>query len=158
MLYLHKMVQPALTSRPKLIRIEGLLDSYEYDSESETLLGATRPFQGKSIRTQQDVVIKYAPRVADIRLLHKECASYQRIEKEGGHRNIIAPLEIIMGSESPEYLILPFMPGKDMFDILQAPLSLPESAVIIEKLSEAVHFTHRAGIVHRDLSLYTKSA
>src|SRR3989338_4536890 len=114
-----------------LLTIQGIRDTYEYDSASP-LPGATKPLQGRSIVGQQDVVIKYAPLEQDQRLLDKECAAYQRIQKEGGHRNIIAPLEIILESQLPVYLVLPFMPGRDLFDILQAPLSLPEAAVIVQ--------------------------
>ncbi len=67
------------------------------------------------------------------------------------HGSIVPVLEYGTYQDQP-YLVMPYMPNGSLADRLaRGPLPALETAQILERLAEALDYTHQQGIVHRDL-------
>lgn len=67
------------------------------------------------------------------------------------HESIVPVLEYGTYQGQP-YLVMPYMPGGSLAErLVQGPLSPLEAAQILERLANALDYTHQQGIVHRDL-------
>jgi serine/threonine protein kinase len=67
------------------------------------------------------------------------------------HESIVPVLEY-GAFEGQPYLVMPFMPKGSLAErLVQGPLSPQDTARILERLADALDYTHRQGVVHRDL-------
>jgi serine/threonine protein kinase len=67
------------------------------------------------------------------------------------HDNIVPVLEYGTYQSQP-YLVMPYMPDGSLAErLVHGPLSPAETAEILDRLADALDYTHRQGIVHRDL-------
>jgi serine/threonine protein kinase len=67
------------------------------------------------------------------------------------HESIVPVLEYGAFQGQP-YLVMPYMPGGSLAErLVQGPLSPSETAEILDRLANALDYTHQLGIVHRDL-------
>jgi serine/threonine-protein kinase len=56
------------------------------------------------------------------------------------------------GATSQPYLVLEYVPGGSLADLLRgAPQPPREAARLLETLADAIHYAHQQGVVHRDL-------
>ncbi|MFT3892466.1 MAG: protein kinase [Anaerolineales bacterium] len=65
----------------------------------------------------------------------------------------IVPVYDVGGEESNQpYFVMRYMKGGSLVDwIKRGPLSLEETAIIIEKLSAGLNYAHQKGVIHRDI-------
>jgi serine/threonine protein kinase len=67
------------------------------------------------------------------------------------HESIVPVLEYGSFQGQP-YLVMPYMPNGSLAErLVQGPLSPDETAEILDRLANALDYTHQLGIVHRDL-------
>jgi eukaryotic-like serine/threonine-protein kinase len=67
------------------------------------------------------------------------------------HESIVPVLEYGAFQGQP-YLVMPYMPGGSLAErLVHGPLSPLETAQILDRLANALDYTHQQGIVHRDL-------
>jgi serine/threonine protein kinase len=67
------------------------------------------------------------------------------------HESIVPVLEYGAFQGQP-YLVMPYMPNGSLAErLVQGPLSPLETEQILERLANALDYTHQQGIVHRDL-------
>jgi tetratricopeptide (TPR) repeat protein len=56
------------------------------------------------------------------------------------------------GAASQPYLVLEYVPGGSLADLLRgSPQPPAEAARLVETLADAIHFAHQQGVIHRDL-------
>jgi eukaryotic-like serine/threonine-protein kinase len=56
------------------------------------------------------------------------------------------------GATSRPYLVLEYVPGGSLADLLHGSPQPPRAAArLIEALADAIHYTHQQGVIHRDL-------
>lgn len=74
------------------------------------------------------------------------------IYKALNHKNVVNLVEDAL-DQSPPYMALEFLRGTPLNQLLKKKGRLPggQSLQILEDITEALHATHRAGIIHRDL-------
>ncbi len=110
-------------------------------------------FKAKDRRTGDSVAIK-VPLMA----LESDIAGFERFSREeeiGARLNHPAILKVIKvdGQKSRPYLVMEFLDGKTLADVLakQKPLPEPEAVSYASRICEALEYLHANGIVHRDL-------
>jgi tetratricopeptide (TPR) repeat protein len=83
----------------------------------------------------------------DVQRFQVEAEAVARLQ----HPNIVQIYEIGRHDGLP-FFSLEFCAGGSLaHKLTQTPMSVRESAALIEKLARAIHYAHRQGIVHRDL-------
>ena len=67
------------------------------------------------------------------------------------HQNIVRVNELFQESET-YYLVMDFVPGESLFNLVQKQGALPELEAVgyIKQIGEALIFVHHQGLVHRD--------
>ena len=56
------------------------------------------------------------------------------------------------GATSQPYLVLEYVPGGSLADVLRgSPQSPGEAARLVATLADAIHYAHQQGVIHRDL-------
>jgi serine/threonine protein kinase len=56
------------------------------------------------------------------------------------------------GPMSQPYLVLEYVPGGSLADLLSGPPHAPrEAARLVETVADAIHYAHQQGVIHRDL-------
>ena len=64
----------------------------------------------------------------------------------------ILPVYDFDGTHDPPYIVMRYLEGGTVRDVLaQGPLPLDEVAYLIQQAGSALHYSHRQGIVHRDV-------
>lgn len=81
--------------------------------------------------------------------MRREVAIYRTLE----HKNVVGLVEDAL-DQSPPYMALEFLRGTSLEEFLQnhpGPLPPADAFQIFSDLTEALHITHRQGVVHRDI-------
>ena len=103
-------------------------------------------------RFRRDVALKVLPR----EFLH-DPTFHARFEREAQtiatlEHPAIVPVYDFGEEDGQPYLVMRYMPGGSLADRLRdGPLSIPASAIILERVGEALDEAHAAGVIHRDL-------
>ncbi len=84
---------------------------------------------------------------ADLKLLYREKEIMQALE----HEHIVPCLDA--GQDGRYYyLVMPYLRGGTLEDmLLEKPLSLEETSIVLEQLASALSYIHDLGILHRDI-------
>lgn len=102
-------------------------------------------------------------RVCAIKMLHRDVGDdarlLQRFEREArllaklDHENIVGLLDAGVSDAGEHYLVLEFVRGQVLRDVLEATprLDLPFALDVVTQVSRALLYAHELGIVHRDL-------
>ncbi|MBN2341534.1 MAG: serine/threonine protein kinase [Deltaproteobacteria bacterium] len=98
-----------------------------------------------------------------VKFLHAEFASEKEVVKRFyreakaaasiGHKNIVDVLDVGVSAEGEPYLVMEFMEGESLCDMLRrkGPISLEAAVGILLPVLEALEAVHNKGIIHRDL-------
>ena len=111
-------------------------------------------FKAKDRRTGESVAVK-VPLMA----LESDIAGFERFQREeeiGARLSHPTVLKVVKvdGEKSRPYLVMEFLDGKTLADVLakRKPLSEQPAAVsYASRICEALEYLHANGIVHRDL-------
>lgn len=115
--------------------------------------GMAAIFKARDRRTGATVAIK-----APLTQLEGDMAAFTRFEREEeigrllDHPYILKVLPVD-GEKSRPYMVMEFLEGRTLDQLMQAhqPLPEPEAARIASRICEALEHMHRHNIVHRDL-------
>jgi serine/threonine-protein kinase len=110
-------------------------------------------FKGRDRQTGEAVAIK-VPLMA----LESDIAGFERFSREeeiGARLNHSSVLKVVKvaGPKSRPYLVMEFLDGQTLSDLLakRKPLPEPEAVSYASRICEALEYLHANGIVHRDL-------
>jgi serine/threonine protein phosphatase PrpC len=110
-------------------------------------------FKAKDRRTGDSVAVK-VPLMA----LESDIAGFERFKREeeiGARLNHPTVLKVVKvdGDKSRPYLVMEFLDGETLSDVLakKKPLPEPAAASYASRICEALEYLHANGIVHRDL-------
>ncbi len=110
-------------------------------------------FKAKDRRTGDSVAVK-VPLMA----LESDIAGFERFQREeeiGARLNHPTVLKVVKvdGPKSRPYLVMEFLDGETLSDVLarKKPLPEPEAVSYASRICEALEYLHANGIVHRDL-------
>lgn len=110
--------------------------------------GMASVYLGYHITTGSYVAIKVVDTcTADLKLLYREKEFMQALQ----HEHIVPCLEA--GQDGRYYyMVMPYLRGGTLEDmLLEKPLSLEESSIVLEQLTSALTYIHALGILHRDI-------
>jgi eukaryotic-like serine/threonine-protein kinase len=109
--------------------------------------GEGQVFRGRDLLTEQPVAIK---------ILHEEAGTLERFEREVllltefTHPGIVR--YVAHSTEGQHrYLVMEWVEGKTLSQILQQGLTLQESVDVTRRIAEALGVVHEQGMVHRDI-------
>ena len=114
--------------------------------------GMALVFLARDLRTGHDVAIKF------LRPEYKENPDFlSRFQREANaaskmsHHNIVNLLDV--GTTENPYIVIEYVNGKTLKDIIRDSKSLPEDVVvqIAIRILSALQHAHQAGIIHRDI-------
>lgn len=115
--------------------------------------GMSKVFLAFDLKTLQFVAIKFLHQNIQenemfLARLRREVDIYRQLH----HKNVIGLVEDAL-DESPPYMVLEYIRGAPLNELIQKHGRLPAGTTfqVLSDLTEALHATHRAGIVHRDL-------
>jgi len=127
-------------------------------SERFKILGKLGSGATGSVFHAQDLVLK---RDVAIKVLHSGCDTtvITRFQREAqatsklNHPNLVHVLDFGIDSTNRPYLVMEFLPGRDLKSIIQSEGKLnPARAIrIIIQLCDALAHAHEKGILHRDI-------
>jgi serine/threonine-protein kinase len=110
-------------------------------------------FKANDRQTGQSVALK-----VPLMSLESDIAGFERFNREeeiGARLNHPAILKVIKvdGEKSRPYLVMEFLDGKTLAEVLAKNKPLPEAEAIsyASRICEALDYLHASGIVHRDL-------
>ncbi len=131
--------------------VQGRVEAYSYHPD-QPLDGASRPFHARGRTTDLEFVLKSSG--FGVTEFEREVKAYLRMRDAGGCPGILSPVDIIEAGDD-SYLILPFIHGQDFYDFFEtySTLKVEALAPILKSLCETLSFTHRLGIVHRDVKI-----
>lgn len=110
--------------------------------------GMASVYLGCHITTGSYVAIKVVDTfTADLKLLYREKEIMQALQ----HEHIVPCLDA--GQDGRYYyIVMPYLRGGTLEDMLiEKPLSLEETSIVLEQLSSALTYIHGLGILHRDI-------
>src|SRR5215469_3587740 len=110
--------------------------------------GMSTVYLGYHMRTRAHVAIKVVDSyAADLKMLYREIEIMQALE----HEHIVPCLDA--GEDgSYHYLVMPYLPGGTLEDMLdESVLTLEEACIILEQLTSALAYMHALGLLHRDI-------
>jgi eukaryotic-like serine/threonine-protein kinase len=110
--------------------------------------GMASVYLGYHITTGSYVAIKVVDTyTADLKLLYREKEIMQALE----HEHIVPCLDA--GQDGRYYyMVMPYLRGGTLEDMLiEKPLSLEETSIVLEQLTSALTYIHNLGILHRDI-------
>ncbi|MGD9679904.1 MAG: protein kinase [Candidatus Obscuribacterales bacterium] len=90
---------------------------------------------------------------------HLESSQIQRFQKEAKlagrltHQNLVEVLDFGMSGSGEPYMVMEFVKGPNLKKIIreQGPLSLERTLDLVEQICSAMSYSHRQGVIHRDL-------
>lgn len=111
-------------------------------------------FKARQQLVDRDVAMKLLPPE-----LGRDETSVSRLTREAkalaklAHPNIVGTFDFGLTTFDQPYLVLEYVVGKQLFDILESERRLePQRALsIFVQIAEAMDFAHNKGIIHRDL-------
>ncbi|HKQ70021.1 MAG TPA: serine/threonine-protein kinase [Polyangiaceae bacterium] len=113
-----------------------------------------RVYRAKQISLEREVAIKILnPSYTH----HPEAVARFRLEARAAsrisHPGIVTILDWGKDGDGLLYLVIEYMPGRDLFDIAhrEAPLEAPRIARLMQQVALALAHAHGEGIIHRDL-------
>ena len=110
--------------------------------------GMSTVYLGYHMPTRAYVAIKVVDGYAvDLKLLYREIEIMQALE----HEHIVPCLDA--GEDgSYHYLVMPYLPGGTLEDVLNGSLlTLEEACIILDQLTSALAYIHALGLLHRDI-------
>lgn len=115
--------------------------------------GMSKVYLAFDLRTMQFVAIKFLHQNIQkdemfLARLRREVAIYRQLD----HKNVVHLVEDAL-DQTPPFMALEYLRGVPLNDHIQrhGRLAPGQSFQVLSDLTEALHATHRAGIVHRDL-------
>ena len=110
--------------------------------------GMSTVYLGYHIRTRAYLAIKVADSYAvDLKMLCREIEIMQALE----HEHIVPCLDAGEYGRY-HYLVMPYLPGGTLEDMLAGSvLTLEEACSILEQLTSALAYIHALGLLHRDI-------
>ena len=82
--------------------------------------------------------------------LHREAVAVAKLQ----HKNIIEVFDFSTGSEGPAYIVMEYIEGQSLADILKSLSfeSCPEQGLhFLRRIVSALEHAHENGVIHRDL-------
>jgi eukaryotic-like serine/threonine-protein kinase len=110
--------------------------------------GMSTVYLGYHMPTRAYVAIKVSDSYAvDLKMLSREIEIMQALE----HEHIVPCLDA--GEDGRyHYLVMPYLPGGTLEDMLdESVLTLEEACIILEQLTSALAYIHALGLLHRDI-------
>src|SRR3984893_18010757 len=111
--------------------------------------GMSDVYLGYDERMQRKVAIKVVGSIHSdyIERFHREAQAISTLE----HAHILPAYDY--GEQGPwHYLVMPYIDHGTLRErLLQGPLSLEETGVLLEQIAGALQFAHDQGIIHRDV-------
>jgi serine/threonine protein kinase len=110
-------------------------------------------YRGRQLSLNRDVAIKLLPSelAADpefVQRFQREAQTLARLQ----HPGIIAVYDFGQTSEGHLYFVMEFVNGTDLHRIIGGPGLSPEQALEFTiQICEALHYSHREGVIHRDI-------
>ena len=115
--------------------------------------GMALVFLAKDLRTGHNVAVKFLrPEFKEnpdfLSRFHREATAASKMS----HHNIVNLLDVSDGADNP-YIVIEYVDGKTLKDIIRERKSLPEdvAAQIGIRILSALQHAHQAGIIHRDI-------
>ncbi|MEW6155904.1 MAG: protein kinase, partial [Verrucomicrobiota bacterium] len=99
-------------------------------------------------------VFKFCFRADRVRSLRREVTLFRLLrERVGMHPNIVS-IEEVYFDEPPFYVVMDYVPGKDLASWLRAqsePVPVEQRLEVVAQVADALQAAHDAGIIHRDV-------
>src|SRR5215472_7488462 len=110
--------------------------------------GMSTVYLGCHMRTRAYVAIKVVDSyAADLKMFYREIEIMQALE----HEHIVPCLDAGEYGRY-HYLVMPYLPGGTLGDMLDGSvLTLEEACIILEQLTSALAYIHALGLLHRDI-------
>ncbi len=110
--------------------------------------GMASVYLGYHIYTRMYVAIKVVDTyTADLKLLYREKEIMQALQ----HEHIVPCLDAGQHGRY-YYMVMPYLQGGTLEDMLiERPLTLEETFIVLEQLTSALAYIHALGILHRDI-------
>jgi eukaryotic-like serine/threonine-protein kinase len=110
--------------------------------------GMASVYLGYHITTGSYVAIKvFDTLTADLKLLYREKEIMQALQ----HEHIVPCLDADQDGRY-YYIVMPYLRGGTLEDMLiEKPLSLEETSIVLEQLTSALAYIHDLGVLHRDI-------